>query len=85
MLFPNLSGYKTRQTCKTLKQEEVYLGEYRTPADVEARLSHFIEKVYNRKRLHSALGYWPPIDFEELMFRTENIVLPWQTALTASV
>jgi putative transposase len=51
---------------KTLKTEEVYLWEYRTLEDVEKRLPYFIEQVYNRKRLHSALGYRPPDEFEAL-------------------
>ena len=51
---------------KTLKTEEVYLWEYRTLEDVGKRLPYFIEQVYNRKRLHSALGYRPPDEFEEL-------------------
>ena len=51
---------------KTLKYEEVYLWEYRTPGDVLERLPHFLEEVYNQKRLHSALGYLSPNDFEEL-------------------
>jgi len=49
---------------KTLKYEEVYLWEYRTPADVLERLPHFLEEVYNQKRLHSALGYRSPNDYE---------------------
>jgi putative transposase len=49
---------------KTLKHEEVYLNEYETIADAEARLPHFLEAVYNEQRLHSALGYLPPNEFE---------------------
>ena len=70
---------------KTLKWEEVYLWEYRTLADVESRLPYFIEEVYNRKRLHSALGYRPPNEFEELLQVTQNGVPTRQIALTYSV
>lgn len=42
---------------KTLKSEEVHLWEYRTVGDVQERIPYFIEDVYNRKRLHSSLGY----------------------------
>ena len=51
---------------KTLKHEEVYLWEYRTRADAHKRIGPFIELVYNRKRLHSSLGYRPPEEFEAL-------------------
>jgi putative transposase len=54
---------------KTLKCEEVYLWDYRTPADVMERLPYFLEEVYNQKRLHSALGYLSPVDFEEIQTR----------------
>ncbi len=49
---------------KTLKYEEVYRTEYRDLADARASLGVFLEKVYNPKRLHSALGYLPPAEFE---------------------
>jgi len=51
---------------KTLKYEEVYMRQYETYLDVIANVSHFIEEVYNKKRLHSSLGYVPPEEFEEL-------------------
>jgi transposase InsO family protein len=51
---------------KTLKYEEVYLREYETMAEARTSVSHFLEAVYNQKRLHSALGYLPPVEFEQL-------------------
>jgi len=70
---------------KTLKYEEVYLCEYETFTDALARLPHFIEEVYNRKRLHSSLGYRSPQDFEELTLTEENTAPPRQPLLTLSV
>jgi transposase InsO family protein len=52
---------------KTLKYEEVYLFEYQNLAEARGRIGHFIEEVYNAKRLHSALGYRPPVEFERLL------------------
>lgn len=50
---------------KTLKYEEVYLCEYRTIQEAQQRIDYFIGEVYNEDRLHSALGYLPPSEFEE--------------------
>lgn len=56
---------KAESFFKTLKREEVYLNEYQDFADAEANLDRFIADVYNTKRLHSRLGYRPPVEFEE--------------------
>ena len=49
---------------KTLKYEEVYRQDYRTLAEAKASLDQFIDVIYNQKRLHSALGYRPPVELE---------------------
>jgi len=50
---------------KTLKYEEVYRTEYRDFREACAGMGEFLERVYNQKRLHSALGYVPPAEFEQ--------------------
>ena len=50
---------------KTLKCEEVYRSEYRDLRDALSSIAEFIEQVYNQTRLHSALGYVPPVEFEQ--------------------
>jgi transposase InsO family protein len=49
---------------KTLKQEEILCSRYRDLEDLAANLTDFIENYYNHERLHSALGYRPPAEFE---------------------
>jgi len=49
---------------KTLKYEEVHRNEYRDLAEARTSICEFLEKIYNQKRLHSALGYLPPAEFE---------------------
>ena len=55
---------KAERFMRTLKYEEIYMNDYETLAEVRASVQHFIEAVYNRKRLHSAIGYRPPVEFE---------------------
>jgi putative transposase len=50
---------------KTLKYEEVYRTEYGNLEEAKASIKEFLEKIYNEKRLHSALGYRPPREFEQ--------------------
>jgi len=57
---------------KTLKYEEVRRNEYRNLAEARSAIHEFLEKVYNRKRLHSALGYLPPVEFERNLARSNN-------------
>ncbi len=49
---------------KTLKREEIYAGQYQDLDELRRNIEAFIEEYYNRQRLHSALGYRPPEEFE---------------------
>ncbi len=55
---------KAESFFRTLKMEEVHLKDYRTFEEAEENIGQFIEEVYNKKRLHSSLGYLPPVEFE---------------------
>jgi putative transposase len=57
------NGYAER-LMRTIKEEEVDLSEYRTFTEAVAQLGHFIDEVYAIKRIHSALGYLTPVEFE---------------------
>ena len=50
---------------KTLKREEIYANQYRDLDHLRANIAEFIDRYYNRVRLHSALGYKPPEEFEQ--------------------
>jgi len=60
---------------KTLKYEEVFRNEYRDLPEAKRSIQRFLEKVYNEKRLHSALGYRPPAEFESSLPRSVNLQL----------
>ncbi len=55
---------KAESFFRTLKMEEVYLKDYRSFEEAQENIGEFIEEVYNQKRLHSSLGYLPPVEFE---------------------
>lgn len=55
----------TESFMKTLKYEEIHLQNFETYLDVVDRVPYFIEEVYNKKRLHSSIGYLPPEEFEQ--------------------
>jgi transposase InsO family protein len=57
---------------KTLKREEIYANEYQDIDDLRANIEAFIDRYYNRQRLHSALGYRPPEEFEQASNQAVN-------------
>jgi len=61
---PRENGYAER-LMRTIKEEEVYLSDYQDFADAHRQIMRFLDDVYNVKRIHSALGYLTPKEFEE--------------------
>jgi putative transposase len=73
---------KAESFMKTLKQEEVDGSAYRDLTDARARIGCFIETVYNRQRLHSALDYLSPEEYEENVPRVRRAVPPASLSFT---
>ena len=63
---------KMESFFRTLKVEEVYMSDYETYDDVLDSIPYFIEEMYNRKRLHSSLGYMPPEEFEDKFSKNKS-------------
>jgi transposase InsO family protein len=66
---------KCESFIRTLKQEEIYTRQYRDRADLQAHIAEFLEQYYNRQRLHSALGYRSPEQFENSL-RAAPVTVP---------
>lgn len=62
--YCKLKGLVCTDPMRTVKYEDVYMNDYQKLAEVRAPVQHFIDAVYSRKRLHSAIGYLPPAEFE---------------------
>ncbi len=73
---------KAESFMKTLKQEEVDGTAYRDVAEARARIGSFIETVYNRQRLHSALDYLAPEEYERHTPRLRRAVPPAPISIT---
>jgi putative transposase len=74
---PEENGYAER-LMRTIKEEEVDLSEYAGFADARRQLGRFLDAVYNRKRIHSSLGYLTPSEFEQqwLKQRSNETAVP---------
>ncbi len=68
---PRDNGYAER-LMRTIKEEEVDLSDYLDFADARRQMAHFLEKVYNQKRIHSSLGYLTPNEFETAWIETQG-------------
>jgi putative transposase len=68
---PRENGYAER-LIRTIKEEEVALADYRDFVDAHAHIGRFIDDVYRTKRIHSALGYLTPAEFEEAWLQEQR-------------
>ena len=76
---------RRRAFIKALKQEEIDGRAYRDAAEARSLIGTFIEQIYNRQRLHSALAYRPPAEFEANLPSFGAAAQGPQTALIASL
>lgn len=60
-----MTMHDANDSCGHWKRNEAYISEYETLVEAKADIAHFIEAVYNQKRLHSTFGYLPPAEFEQ--------------------
>jgi putative transposase len=70
-LTVSCNGYAER-LMRTIREEEIDLSEYRDFADAYGQLGRFLDDVYNRKRIHSALGYLTPAEYEQQWVREQK-------------
>jgi transposase InsO family protein len=68
---PEENGFAER-LVRTIREEEIDLSEYRDFADAYGQLGRFLDDVYNRKRIHSPLGYLTPAEFEQQWLREQR-------------
>ena len=71
---PEENGYAER-LMRTIKEESIDLSEYRDFQDAYRQIGHFLEDVYTRKRIHSALDYLTPAEFEQQWFCQQPTVV----------
>ena len=71
---PEENGFAER-LMRTIREEEISLTEYEDFADARRQLGRFLDAVYNRKRIHSSLGYLTPAEFEQ-QWRADQTAAP---------
>jgi hypothetical protein len=68
---PEENGFAER-LMRTIREEEIDLSEYLDFSDAHGQLGRFLNDVYNRKRIHSSLGYLTPAEFERQWLRGQR-------------